>query len=182
MRYQLHLSMTEEDYLNFNYFQTMESEQGKRMLMKSRLLLLVIMAAAVLLMVIIIGLDSFLIPYVSLMVIITVIYMAFYKKIFGRNLRKQILKTKKAGRLPYEPDVEYEFYEDKVVAIAPETRTECSYRQIERICVVGERYIYAYNSSVSALVLSVPQICQQVNEAEFLQFLTEKCPNVEHYQ
>ena len=85
------------------------------------------------------------------MVIITVIYMAFYKKIFGRNLRKQILKTKKAGRLPYEPDVEYEFYEDKVVAIAPETRTECSYRQIERICVVGERYIYVYNSSVSAL-------------------------------
>ena len=182
MRYQLHLSMTEEDYLNFSCFYATESKQGKSMLLKRRLLILAIMAVGVLLLVLLNGLDSFIIPYASWIIIVSVVYMVFFKTIFSRNLRKQILKTKKDGRLPYAPEAEYEFYEDKVVAIAPETRTEFSYSRIERICVVGERYIYVYNSSVSALVLSVPQIRQQVNETEFLQFLTEKCPNVEHYQ
>ena len=75
-----------------------------------------------------------------------------------------------------------EFYEDKMAEATNTSRMELSDCALERICIVKDRYVYLYNSSVSGYILPIPQIRQQVNEEEFLQFLTEKCPNVEHYQ
>ena len=94
----------------------------------------------------------------------------------------QVKQLKKAGKLPYNKEANLEFYEDKIVAVSENSQAELNYSGLERLCIVKNRYIYAYNSSLSAIILPIPQIRQQVNEGEFLQFLTEKCPNVEHYQ
>jgi len=68
-----------------------------------------------------------------------------------------------------------------VVEVTPSARTERRYDSIQRLCIVGDRYLYLYTSSVGAYVLPIAQLKAQTNIGEFLGFLRQKCPNVEIY-
>ena len=85
------------------------------------------------------------------------------------------------GKLPFDPVSTLEFYEDKMVEITALQRTEQSYSIFERICVVKDRYIFLYKSSVSAYILPVLQIKEQLNQEDFIEFLSKKCTNIEYY-
>ena len=182
MRYELHLTMTEEDYLAFNYFQNLESPHGKKTIRKFQIALMVLGTVYAAFMLTLEGLFFFMDPAGMSILGMIVILSLLFKKFMAWTVKMQVKQLKKAGKLPYNAEADLEFYEDKMVGISKDSRTELNYSGMERICVVKDRYIYAYTSSLSAIILPIPQICQQVNEAEFLQFLTEKCPNVEHYQ
>jgi len=68
-----------------------------------------------------------------------------------------------------------------MVEITALQRTEQSYSILERICVVKNRYILLYKSSVSAYILPVLQTKEQLDQEDFIEFLSKKCTNVEYY-
>ncbi len=85
------------------------------------------------------------------------------------------------GKLPFDPVSTLEFYEDKMVEITASSRTEQGYNIFERVCVVKDRYILLYKSSVGAYILPVAQIKAQLNQENLVDFLSKKCTNVEYY-
>ncbi len=181
MLFKLNINLIEDDYLNFNKFHSFESMHGKKLINKTRIFFVLAMIILAALFLLVMGLTAFSITYVALLLLFTLLYMVFFKKILTRNVKTQIKHLKKVGRLPFDPVSTLEFHEDKMVEITPLQRTEQSYSIIERICVVKNRYVVLYKSSVSAYILPVTQIEAQLNQKDFIDFLSQKCTNVEYY-
>ena len=181
MLFQFNITLTDEDYLAFNSFHAFGSKQGQKALMKSRLIYIGAMVALIALLVLFTGWSSIATLYAGLLASFTLVYMLIFKKVLQRNMKAQIKRMKQTGRLPYEAVSTIEFYEDKMVEISPNSRTEESYEIFERVCVLKDRYILLYRSSISAYILPIPQVKTQIHMEEFLSFLSQKCGNVVHY-
>lgn len=182
MRFQLNLTLTEEDYLDFNYFHSLESVTAKKQLRKNRILLLCIVAALAVLVVLTEGWTVYSIAYIIFIGLFTVFYALLFKKITKRIMKKQVKNLKKTGKLPFDAEFSLEFYEDKFSDITDGTRLEQSYSTLERICVVGDRFICLYTNSIGGHILPIPQLREQLNQGDFLTFLSQKCSTVEYYQ
>ena len=181
MLYQLNITLSEDDYLDFNTFHSFESTHGKKLIRKTRIFFILAMVFLAALVVLMLGWTTFSIIYAALLLLFALLYMVFFKKVLTRNVKKQIKHLKKVGKLPFEPVSTLEFYEDKMVEITALQRAEQSYSIFERICVVKGRYILLYKSSVSAYILPVLQINEHLNQKDFIEFLSKKCTNVEFY-
>lgn len=181
MRFQLDITLTEEDYLAYNIFHALESLQGKKQLRKRRIfyisITLIVLACALLL----VGWTPFSIALIVVLGLYTVLYLLLLKKMISSNIKAHIKQLKKAGKLPIDPVSTIEFYEDKMVDASPGKRSEQSYTVLERICVVKNRFVLLYNSSISANILPFSQIQAQLEQEEFLRFLSEKCNCIEYY-
>ena len=127
------------------------------------------------------GFTTFSITYAALLLLFTLLYVIFFKKILTRNVKTQIKRLKKVGKLPFDPVSTLEFHENKMAEITAEKRIEQSYNVFERICIVKDRYILLYHSSVGAHILPVVQVKAQLNQEDFIEFLSKKCTNVEYY-
>ena len=181
MLFQLNINLSEEDYLDFNKFHSFESMHGKKLIKKTRIFFILAMVFLAALVVLILGWTTFSVTYVTLLLLFTLLYMVFFKKVLTRNIKAQINRLKEIGKLPFDPVSTLEFHEDKMVEITASRRTEQGYNIFERICVVKDRYILLYHSSVAAYILPVAQINTQLNQKEFVDFLSTKCTNVEYY-
>lgn len=181
MHYQLKINLTDEDYLAFNVFHNLESKNGKKMVRKGRMIFsgMIILLSAAYVLLKGWGIDSML--YLALVTPITVIYLACHKKLLIRSMKKHIQQLKKNGKLPFDPESTLEFYEDRFAEITPTCRSERDYTIFERICVLKDRYLLLYNSSIGAYILPIPQIKEQVDLQEFLDFIMSKCSTVEYY-
>ena len=181
MYYQFGITLTEEDYLAFNIFHSFESAHGKKMIRNSRILFAAIVALLTALYVLLSGWSAFTIVYVIIMGLFTVLYSLLFKKIFVRNLKAQIRRHKKLGKLPFDPISTMEFHEEKIVELTASKRTEQSYSGIERVCVLQGRYIFLYNSSIGAYILPIPQVNAQLDQNSLLTFLSQRCKTIEYY-
>ena len=181
MLFQLNINLTEDDYLAFNNFHSFESAHGKKTLKKTRLFFTLTMVLLAALFVLAVGVTTFSVVYTVLLLLFTLLYMVFFKKILTHNMKAQIKRLKKVGKLPFDPVSTIEFYEDKMVEITSSKRIEQGYSSFERICVVKDRYILLYHSSVGAYILPVAQIKAQVNQENLVDFLSKKCTNVEYF-
>ena len=181
MLFNLNINLSEDDYLDFNKFHSFESMHGKKLINKTRIFFVLAMIILAALFLLVMGLTTFSITYAALLLLFTLLYMVFFKKILTRNVKTQIKRLKKVGTLPFDPVSTLEFHEDKMVEITALQRTEQSYSIFERICVVKDRYVLLYKSSVGAYILPVSQIKEQLNQEDFIEFLAKKCTNVEYY-
>ena len=181
MLFQLNINLSEDDYLDFNKFHSFETMHGKKLINKTRIFFVLAMIILAALFLLVMGLTTFSITYAALLLLFTLLYMVFFKKILTQNVKTQIKRLKKVGKLPFDPVSTLEFHEDKMVEMTALQRTDQSYSIFERICVVKDRYILLYKSSVGAYILPVVQVKAQLNQEEFVDFLSSKCTNVEYY-
>lgn len=181
MLFQLNINLNEDDYLDFNKFHSFESTHGKKLIKKTRISFIFAMVFLATLVVLILGWTTFSVTYATLLLLFTLLYMMFFKKVLTRNINVQIKRLKKIGKLPFDPVSTLEFHEDRMVEITASRRTEQGYNVFERICVVKDRYVLLYHSSVAAYILPVAQINAQINQEDFIEFLSKKCTNIEYY-
>ena len=179
MHYQLKIQLTNADFLAFNYFHSLESTIGKKQFKQARTVFAVVMAVIVALVLLISGWSTFSALFTVLIGLFSVLFLLFLKKIAKLNIRAQINTLKKSGKLPFEPEANYDFYEDCFIIRTENMCSEDSYATLERIDVVENQYAFLYNSSMSAHVLPIAQIRDQVNQEAFLQFLSTKCGTME---
>ena len=181
MRYQVTVSLTEEDYLAYNEFHAIESIPGQKTVKQSLRFFITLMLVLIATVTIGCLFDVFSVTYPVALITLTALYVLFFKKIMRRAVKSQVKKLKKAGKLPFDATSTYEFYEDKLVENAQGSRIEQAYSRLERICVLKERYILLYNSSIGAYILPYGQLADQVDIQEFLNFMIPKCKAVEYY-
>lgn len=181
MLFQLSINLSEDDYLAFNIFHSFESANGKKTVKKTRLIFTLAMAILAALFMLVMGLSTFSVVYTILLLLFTLLYMVFFKKILTHRMKAQIKRLKELGKLPFDPVSTLEFYENKMVETTASRRTEQGYNHFERICIVKDRYILLYHSSLSAYILPVAQINAQLNQKDFVAFLSTKCTNLEYY-
>ena len=181
MLFQLNITLTEEDYLAFNDFHAFGSGHGKKLIRRSRIIFVSLMALLMALVLLVIGTSVFALSYAAFLGLFTAVYMLLYRKILARNIKAQIKRLKKQGKLPFDPVSTLEFYDDKLVEITPSKRTEQNYSTFERICIVQGKYILLYYSSVGAYILPIPQIQAQTDQDAFLRFLSGKCDTIENH-
>lgn len=179
MHYQLKLSLTEEDYLAFNQYHSLQSPFGKKMVRKSQIFFVCAMIVLAALIFLVFGRTTFAMAYAGALGLFTIVYLLLFKKIIKRTIKAQIKQIKSASKLPYDPESTLEFYEDTLVELAAGKRLEQSYGVLERICIWGEDYIFLYSSSVNAYILPMAQVKAQVDVAAFMDFLSQKCGAIE---
>lgn len=181
MQFQLNITLTEADYLAFNNFHALESTPGKKQIRKTRIFFITFIAILMAFVVLVLGLTAFSAVYVVILGLFTVLYMLLFKNILKQNIKAQIKRLKKTGKLPFDSVSKLEFYDNMLVESTANKRIEQSYDVLERICVVGDQFIYLYNSSVNAYILPIAQLRAQLNQEDFLNYLSQKCNCVEYY-
>ena len=182
MKFQLNLTLKEEDYLAFNLFHNLESKQTQKINKKVRNIFIIAMVALMGITLVTSGWDAFSSTYIILLLLITIAFALLFKHFIRHTVKMQVKTLKKTGKLPYDAESTLEFYEDKIVEITPTKRIEQSYDVLERICLLPGRYIFLYTSSVGAYILPIAQIKSQVDYEDFWRFLCLKCKNIEQYQ
>lgn len=181
MLFRLNINLTDEDYFQYNRFHALETPQGKQSIKKAHtifVLTIVVLSAMIL------SLQGWTLSsklYCLAIGVWVIIYFATYKNTLDKNLRKQINRLKETGKLPFDPRSILEFHEDRLVEITDDTHTERRYVSIERVYVYKDSYIFLYKSSMGAYVLPLPQVRAQVNQEDFIRFLSQKCNTVEYY-
>ena len=181
MLFNLNINLSENDYLSFNNFHSFESAHGKKKVQKTRNIFILAMAVLISLVVLLQGLTTPSCICVALLLLYTVHRLVTLKKALARGLAVHIRRLKEVGKLPFDPISTLEFHEDKMVEITALQHTEQSYSIIERICIVQDRFILLYKSSVTAYILPMAQVSTQVSQEAFIKFLCSKCSNIEYY-
>lgn len=181
MRFFLDLTITEEDYLAFNYFHILDSNAGKKQFRKSSIRFVIMIIAVLLLVFLVDKRTTFIIIYGIFGVLYTILVLLLHKPRAKRRIKRNIRNTQKDGQTVFDAVSKIEFYEDMLVEITSNKRTEQSYSGIERICILKDRYVFLYNSSDSAYVLPIPQINAQVDYTAFMEYLSQKCNEIEYY-
>ena len=182
MRYELQIHMTEGDFAAFNVFHTTRSVYGKQMTRRLKLLVGGMFALAAAMYFLLKGINEESVLYAVLLAVVGGLFIWRYDKIFGKAMAKTLKRMKKTGKMPYSPDTRIEFYDDRVVEITNEHRTELYRPTVERLCLVKDQAWYLYLNNSSAMVLPVEQIKAQTDIGEFYRFLEGKCPVVDRFE
>ena len=113
MQFEINMKITEQDYLEFNYFHLIESAQGKKALMKRRVLTAVLIALLSCLVLMLANWGVYgNVAYLAFVGVYTIICMLLMKKSVKRNIRNSVNHMKKKGKLPFDEESKYEFFED----------------------------------------------------------------------
>lgn len=177
MLYQLDLTFTEEDYLASDYFFSLQSMTAKKHIRKGFLRTSAILAAFVVLVFLVSGWTTWSIAYAVFVGLYFLLHIVLYRPRVKRRLRK----TLKSRCAAFPRATKMEFYEDKFVEYTPEKRIEQTYKTLEKICLINDRYVYLCECNSLVYILPISQMRAQLNQDEFLHFLYSKCSTVETY-
>lgn len=181
MEYQMRIDLTGQDYVEYNYFHTLHSANGKRSLNNTRFLLWFIFAVAAVMILVNTGVSVFSLVMILLLAVFIAVYSAMLKKFIRKNLSAQLERLGEDGKPPYSPVTMLVFAENKLTATGEGKRTELWYSALERVCLYEDRYLFLYESSLSAMIVPVSQVQAQVDYPAFLLFLEQKCGKIERY-
>lgn len=179
MPYRFQITLSEEDYFSFNIFHLLESPEGKKNLLRGRLIFIGISVLLCIGICLFVRNDpQFVTTYCFLFGSFVLVYMLLLKKLHRRNIKRQIQRLIKQGKLPFGDPSTIEFFEETVVDSSVGQRLEVRYDALDKALIVNNEYIYLYTNAVTAIILPICQVRAQADMGEFLAFLKEKCPNL----
>ena len=85
MLFNFNVNITEDDYLSFNLFHSLESSHGRKAAMKGRIIYVSVLLALAVLVLVVLGFTLFSIIYDAVLLIMILRYLVFYKKIIGKS-------------------------------------------------------------------------------------------------
>ena len=181
MQYHLEFKLTEEDYMSFNYFHSFESPQGKKMVKRANTVYFSLLACFMAIVLMYNGLSYSSLVCFLVLALCSVFCMLRQETQQKRTMTRIMRRLQQGGKLPYDSGSVFTFEEDSFTETTEFEKSEISYRRIEKVCVVKERFVLLYVSSITAHVLPISQLKAQVDLNAFIQFLSEKCAKVEYY-
>lgn len=172
--FEFKIALNDDDYLLFNQYHLLNSPMGKRNLKYFRL----IIPFFCFLVVVIFSLaesDFLLVLNEAIaMTILSILWIVFSKKIILKSMKKNIIKMRKDGKLPYSnEEAILRFDDESVHEITPSTENKMKYSMIEKIAVT-EKAIYIYFNSMQACILPVIAFSDEEKKQKFLRFINMK--------
>ncbi|MBU1142561.1 MAG: YcxB family protein [Firmicutes bacterium] len=172
--FQIKNSITKDDYLVFNQYHLLHSEQGKRAINMFRILTPVVSLLAIVIFWIAEVSQTLLIAEIIALSIVSIV-MAFYsKKILLKSIKKNIRKLEKDGKLPFNKETTITFNDDSLHEKTIHTETSIQYAAIEKI-IQGDQAIYVYFSALQAFIFPYRSFESDEQKNEFITFLNAKC-------
>lgn len=177
MKFQFQVNIAENDYIEFNKFHQLRSPYGIKNILTFRILVAVICFGFVIANLSYGSFDFEAWLTTIPIFVIFIVFNVFIRKMLGFSIKQNIKHLKKHGKMAYAPSAILEFGENSLVETTENTKAEIKYSTIERISVIGDKYIYIHFNNVSAVIM--PETCFE-NEAqrekllEFLRTLNTK--------
>lgn len=182
MKFRFNINLTDDDYLDFNKFILLRSKYGKQQ-MKMYKIIIAVMTAVVFIAVFLINghtLAAF-ISAVPVLIVFAIIELSF-NRVNSLLLKRQLKSMSKVGKAGYSPMSVLEFYDDKLVDLTADKRTEQKYSTIERISVVTEnKIIYIHTNNIAAYLLPFAAFNSPEQYNEFFDFIKTKCSVIDIY-
>lgn len=179
MRFEVDITLTDEDSYAFNIFHVLDSPNGKKQLRQHRIVYsIILLLTAVLYLLVVRSIDRAAL-YLLLIGTYLLLYLIFLRKIMTRRIQRQLKKLQKDGKQLYDPTAHMIFEAHTLTEITPNSRTEIGYERIEQVFVLEDRYLFLFYGG-GAYILPIPQLRNQLDLYGFLTFLTEKCGKVEY--
>lgn len=181
MKYKFDITLTEDDYLEFNKFVLLHTPRGKKTITKTRFLIGFIYLVAIILL-LLRDISPITLIGVGLLLVLLVISELTMGRRATRTFKKRINAMKKTGKLPYDPQTVVIFTNDSIVETTDSTKTERLYASIEGISIVRDKVIYIHTSQLSAYIM--PKSCFSNSERydNFVTFLKTINSNITIYQ
>ena len=170
-----HISMNDDDYIEFNNFLAFNTKAGKGAITRGRFLGLAI-SAVIMLVLFIAKADNWLIiTEACMLAVFSIAVYVLYPGSVKKSLKKRILKLKEDGHLAYVPESDLDFQNSEIFEVRPDGERHIPYTDIQSVSE-AEDYIYLRKGAQEALVL--PKRCLEGRDGELLAFLRERVKTV----
>ena len=154
------ISLNDNDYIEFNYSYLKHSKLGKYSILATRISFIVIMFIFVLAL-LFIDIEKGLVLTVALVgVVAAVLWWILVPFMMRRNIKNNIKKIKKDGKLPYHDKTVIEFLDDKIVEKSEQGEVIIKYSDIVNVCD-EKKYIYIYYGAMQAFILPKKDITNE---------------------
>ena len=174
--FHFNVTLTDQDYYEFNKFIAFHSAFGRKQLLQTRILfalLCAILAASALLN----GnepIDAWRCGAAVLTAaVLCALFQALVKPLTLLSLKMRLRLMKKNGKLLYSPSAELTFGEESVCSVTPTAKTEEYYQAIERVCYLPGRMIYLFTGMSRSYLLPVSAFASQTELESFLTFIED---------
>ena len=178
MKYTFSYKIEKDDYYQYNRYHVRNSAFAKRRRLTMRILLAVIFVIAAVLFFIT---DWFNGEFPALSIAYLVVglgFCIFFNQLTDLAIRRSIKKMQKTGKLHYDKEITYEFYDDFFREIAPDMASEIKYSIITDVAEgtqkVGNNTIYLYINVQQAHIVPLRVFRDEQERVEFLQFIKGK--------
>lgn len=165
------VKLDDEDYIRFNIYNAFHSKMGRKMILRGRLLGLAISLLVLFVMFMAGAERSLILVETAFLAVFSAVCWFMYPRWAEKSIRKQIMKMKEEGPLPYEKETVLEFRESDIFEERLNGTRTVRYTEITGV-EENDAYIYLRKSAQEAIL--VPEKYLTVPVADFLAFIKEK--------
>ena len=165
------VKIEEEDYIRYNIYIAFHSRAGRGALFRGRIFGLAISLFALLVMYVVKADRGLIMTEAAFLAVFSAIWFFSYPYFAKKSIRKQILKLKEEGRLPYEREATLEFRDDEIYEELADGTRHVPYSDIISV-EENEEYIYLRKGVQEAIL--IPEKYLSVPRATFVDFINEK--------
>lgn len=179
MKFQFFINLTEQDYIDYNFFVNMKSPYGKTQRQNLRLSITIVFLILISFSFLDISIYSI---FLSILLIIgLILFQVFFNRYILYFVKSQIETIKKSGKIAFSPFSTLEFYDEYFIENTADNITQQKYSSIERVSIVENEDIYIHINSILSFI--IPISCFTSNEQlnSFIDFIKIKCLNVDFY-
>lgn len=181
MKFQFFVNLTEQDYVDYNFFVSMKSPYGKSQRQNLRISIATVFLALISLLFLIFDISIFTVLFSVLLIIGLILFQIFFHRYILYCVKVQIETIKKTGKISYSPFSTLEFYDDYFIENTSENITQQKYSSIERVSIVENKIIYIHINSVMSFIIPISCFVSNEQLNSFIDFLKTKCLNVDVY-
>ena len=181
MNYTINVSLTDNDYLDYNIFWMLKSTYGKKQLMKCRVIIFLIFALSAL-FVLITGdgsVGNFV--FIGLMVVMLALFQIFMPCFYMRTIKSQLKTLKKSGKMAYSSEATLEFTDEMFTETTSDNKTEQKYSCIERVSIITDKAIYIHTNNVMAYLIPMSSFTSAEELRSFIDYIKTKALIVDMY-
>ncbi len=180
-KFHLDVTLSEQDYLDFNYLTLFRSAYGKKQILLCRITFGVMYFIFGGFLLFRNGISSASVWSSILALAVWVVAEIFLRKWLWMFTKLHIKRLEKKKKNLYSAQASYEVYEQSFSETTPDAKTEVYYRVIDSISVVGGTVIYLHVNHVVSYILPVRCFVSQNQYEDFLDFMRSKCAKIEIY-
>ena len=171
--FKFNITLTDDDYFEYNKYTFLNSPTGKKSLFRQRLQLPIMSAFALIIFFIAKADSTLIITEAIFLAIISILGIIFSKFFFLKRMRRSFNKRKKLEKLPFDEDSTLLFENEAIISTTAESEMTTKYSRLERI-IESDKAVYLYVDSVRAYIIPLRTFSSDVDKQQFINFIKSK--------
>ena len=179
--YKLNITLSDQDYLDFNLFLHLQSSYGKKQMRTIRITYILVFIFFILNIGMIKRFTPDTLLYVIVLLLTLLIIQILLKSSLKKNITKKVNQLLKTNKALYSSTSIMEFYDDYFSEITKDEKNEIKYTLIEQVSIVSNKMIYIHRNNVITFIIPFSSFTSNEELNSFLEFIKTKFNNVTTY-